>query len=484
MELRLPAPCLVVLVGPSKSGKTTWAESGFRPTEIVSSDRLRAMVGSGEDDQSASTPAFDLLERIVAERMRRGLTTVIDTTGLDPTARARWIEVGHGSSIPVYAVVFDTPPDVMEQRNRESDRPIPIGVLKRQISRLRSTLPLLTDEGFDGVHTPSPPALVTPRIRTAHETTAQTPKAVVSRFDWEGDLAENLTSIALRAEAAGFRDLWVMDHFRQIPGVGREWEDIPEAYAALSFVAARTTTIRLGALVSGITHRHPVVLGKTIATLDVLSGGRAVCGLGIAWNRDEHEAFSIPFPTVTERYRVLEDTLEMLPLLWGKGSPPFRGRTFASSGLTCYPRPIQDHIPVMVGGSGERRTLRLVAKHADACNLFGDPETIAAKVEVLRAHCSEMGRDPTEIEVTHLLTVLSAPDRAALRDRIDMLRGRNRTPEEYATRANAGTPEDHISLFSAYDEAGATHSIVVLPDVAMEGSVESFSGVIRGMASG
>jgi alkanesulfonate monooxygenase SsuD/methylene tetrahydromethanopterin reductase-like flavin-dependent oxidoreductase (luciferase family) len=273
-----------------------------------------------------------------------------------------------------------------------------------------------------------------------------------------------------------------MDHFRQIPGVGREWEDIPEAYTALSYIAGQTTTIRLGALVTGITHRHPIVLGKMVATLDVLSGGRANCGLGIAWNRDEHAAYGMAFPPVAERYRLLEDTLEMLPLLWGKGSPSFEGQTFSSPGLICYPRPIQGRIPVMVGGSGERRTLRIAAKHADACNLFGDPDVIAHKVAVLRSHCADLDRDPREIEVTHLLTVLSAPDRNALRDRIERLRGRNRTAEEYAARAGAGIPDDHLALFSAYSRAGADHSIVVLPDVSMEGSIESFAEVIEGMA--
>jgi alkanesulfonate monooxygenase SsuD/methylene tetrahydromethanopterin reductase-like flavin-dependent oxidoreductase (luciferase family) len=136
----------------------------------------------------------------------------------------------------------------------------------------------------------------------------------------------------------------------------------------------------------------------------------------------------------------------------------------------------------MIGGSGERRTLRLVALYADACNLFGDPATVGSKVEVLRRHCEEAGRDATEVEVTHLLTVLSAPDRKALRERVDTLRGRNRTAEEYARRANAGTPDDHVALFGAYRSAGATHSIVALPDVSLDGSIESFGSVIEAMS--
>jgi F420-dependent oxidoreductase-like protein len=484
MELRLPAPCLVVLIGPSKSGKSTWAMDTFSMTEIVSSDRLRGMVGAGEDDQSAGTAAFDLLERIVTERVRRGLTTVIDTTGLSGEDRSRWVDLAHGASMPVHAIVFDTPPEVCARRNKESDRPLPASVLKRQVSRFRAAREAIEGEGFDGIHRPVATEMVVPQLSEPQPLLVAAPAGshtfglLVSRFNWEGDLAENLASIARRAEAAGFRDFWVMDHFRQIPGVGREWEDIPEAYSALSYIAAHTTSLRLGVLVTGITHRPPVVLGKSIATLDALSGGRVNCGLGIAWNHDEHRAYGIPFPTVSERYEVLEDTLQMLPLLWGKGSPAFEGKTFSSPALTCYPRPVQEHIPIMIGGSGERRTLRLVAQYADACNLFGSPEMVAGKVEVLHRHCEALGREPEQVEVTHLVTVLSAPDRESLRTRVDQLRARNRTAEEYAARANAGTPTDHVSLFGRYHESGADHSVVVLPDVALEGSIESFSEVI------
>ena len=165
-----------------------------------------------------------------------------------------------------------------------------------------------------------------------------------------------------------------MDHFRQIPQVGRPWEDIPEAYTTLAFLAGVTKQIRLGALVTGIGHRHPVVLGKMVATLDVLSGGRVTLGLGIGWDRREHEGYGIPFPPVPARYQQLEDTLRMLPLLWGKGSPSFSGTTFSAPELICYPRPIQDPIPILIGGSGERRTLRLVARYGDACNLLGLPD--------------------------------------------------------------------------------------------------------------
>jgi F420-dependent oxidoreductase-like protein len=426
MELHLPAPSLVVLIGASGAGKSTWAQANFSSGEIVSSDRLRGMVGAGEDDQAASTAAFDLLERIVVERVRRGLTTIIDTTGLDRDDRLRWATLAHDASMPAYAVVFDTPADVCLSRNRASERPIPVAVVRRQLSRFRTASDEVGSEPFDGVLHPQPTTTVTPQAVSGREAPisevagGHTFGLMVSRFNWpQGDLGAQLVSVASRAEEAGFRDLWVMDHFRQIPGVGRDWENIPEAYTALAYLAGVTSTIRLGALVTGITHRHPVVLGKMIATLDVLSGGRANCGLGIAWNREEHEGYGIEFPSVGDRYQVLEDTLQMLPLLWGKGSPSFEGATFSASDLTCYPRPVQEHIPIMIGGSGERRTLRLVARYADACNLFGTPEVVAGKVGVLGRHCEDLGRDPASVETTHLVTVLSALDRKALRDRVD-----------------------------------------------------------------
>ena len=489
MGLRLPAPSLIVLVGPSGAGKSTWAAEHFAPNEIVSSDALRAVVGAGEDDQTASPAAFDLLDRIVTERMRRGLTTVIDTTGLDVDTRARWIALGGEAGVEVHAIVFDTDPEICEQRNDAGSRPIPKAVLRKQMARFRQAKNDLGDEAFDGVHVEQPVVISAVSAATSTEQRAgsepeQKPVdhsfgLIVSRFDWNGVLSSTLSDIAQRAEAAGFRDIWVMDHFRQIRGVGRPWEDMPEAYATLGFIAGVTTHLRLGAMVTGITHRHPVVLGKTIASLDVLSGGRAICGLGIAWDSEEHDAYGIDFPDVKTRYDILEETLQMLPLLWGKGSPEFRGTHIDADELICYPRPIQDPIPILIGGSGESRTLRLVARYADACNVFGDPDRVRHKVEVLHRHCADLNRDPDEIEVTHLTTALAAPDRRSLRERVDYLRDRNTTPESYMKRNNAGTIDDLEALFTAYADAGADHSIVALPDVAWEGSIETFGEMIE-----
>ena len=288
----------------------------------------------------------------------------------------------------------------------------------------------------------------------------------IPRF--EGPAAEhrdNLAAVARAAEDAGFDSLWVMDHFLQIPFVGREWEDMLESYTTLAYLAGVTSRIRLGALVTGITYRNPAHLGKILATLDVLSGGRAICGLGAAWNEREHLLYGYEFPPLARRYAVLEDALRLLPLLWGPGSPRFEGRTLSTPEAVCYPRPLQEHLPVLVGGSGERRTLRLVAQYADACNLFGDVATVRRKVAVLHAHCADVGRDPAEIEVTTLGTILAAPDAETLAGRVDALRPPDLSPERYAARVNAATIDDHIGRFREYAEAGVGTAIISLPEL-------------------
>jgi F420-dependent oxidoreductase-like protein len=222
----------------------------------------------------------------------------------------------------------------------------------------------------------------------------------------------------------------VMDHFLQIPPVGRHWEDMLDSYTTLGFLAGRTESIRLGTMVTGVTYRNLAHLAKIVATLDVLSGGRAIAGIGAAWFEREHRAYGWRFPPRAERYAMLEDALELLPIMWGKGAPSYQGRTIEVAEAVCYPRPLQERVPILVGGSGEQVTLRLVARHADACNLFGDPDTVRHKVEVLRAHCTREGRDPAEITVTNL-TTLGAP-----------------------------SVDDHLGRYRQYAEAGVQEAIV------------------------
>lgn len=493
METRLPAPCLVVLIGPGASGKSTWAAEHFAADEVVGSDRLRATVGAGEDDQGASQDAFDLLEQIVRMRISRGLTTVIDTLGFDDGRRAGWIEAAHDAGIPAYAVLFETDSETCKRRNAERGRPIPSSVLRKQFTRFRTVQQEVAGEAFDRVLDEQPVAVVSPQfVASAPSPAEPRPEPVghtfgllLSRFNWPGDRTDRrhqLEAVARRAETAGFTDLWVMDHFRQIPTVGRPWEDMLESYTTLAFLAGVTDSIRLGALVSGVTYRNPAHLGKIVATLDVLSGGRALCGVGLGWDSAEHEGYGWAFPPNSERYEILEDTLQILPLVWGKGSPDFSGKRIEARELVCYPRPIQEKIPILLGGSGEKRTLRMAAQYADACNVFGPPERVRHKVSVLEKHCQDLGRDRAEVKVTHLTTVLTSADREGLRARVELLRGRNQSIEEFSRRNNAGTVDDQVAFFSAYHDAGAAHSIVSIPDVHLDDSIESFARVIANLA--
>jgi len=224
------------------------------------------------------------------------------------------------------------------------------------------------------------------------------------RFDWAGGpvgIADGVTDLAQRAEALGVRTLSVMDHFFQMEAAAPPQDPMLEGYTALGFVAGRTRTLRLRTLVTGVTYRHPGVLAKTVTTLDVVSGGRAELGIGAAWYEREHRGLGVPFPPVAERFERLDEAIRICLQMWSDDDGPFDGRHYQLAETLCHPAPVSSPRPrIMIGGSGERKTLRLVAQYADACNIFGGPEEIAHKLTVLRRHCDDVGRDPAEIEVT------------------------------------------------------------------------------------
>jgi F420-dependent oxidoreductase-like protein len=481
--MRLPSACLVVLVGPSGSGKSHWAAENFRAEQIVSSDALRAAVGVSEHDQQAGTDAFEVLDLIANRRLARRLLTVVDTLGLDADRRAVYLDLARRHQVPAHVVVFDTPADVCRARNRVRARPVPAQVLAAQLAGRDQVAGGLAAEGFDGVHRPEPVEIV-PREMAAQPGAGPAPARL--RFGLQlssfpggpGPFAKRLAETAAVAEAVGFTSLWVMDHVVQIPQMGRPWEDLPESWTTLAWLAARTRTIRLGTLVTGVTLRNPAHLAKIVATLDVLSGGRAVCGLGLAWWEWEHHLYGWPFPPTADRYARLEDTLQLLPVMWGPGSPPFKGRVLEVAETICYPRPVQEHVPILVGGSGERMTLRLAARYADACNLFGEPETVARKRSILARHCEAAGRDPAEVRVTHLSTAVAAASRRELAAVVDRLRPGGSTPEQATEHLAAGTVSDHVDRFRRLAGAGVQTAIVSLPDVFTPGALESFGQVI------
>jgi F420-dependent oxidoreductase-like protein len=470
--LRLPDPCLVVLVGATGAGKSHWAREWFAPEQVVSSDRLRAVVGAGERDQRASRDAFEVLDLIVAKRLGRKLTTVIDSTGLDAKRRAAWRELAARAGVPAYAVVCAVPAAVVRERNRARAVPVPSKVVTAQLAEAERVPEQLAGEGFAGVHDATgpvqlvPPAFLAAPAAAARQKEAPMPLEFglqVPRFGFPGAPAATaaaLADVARAAERAGFTSLWVMDHFVQIPQVGREWEDMLESYTTLGYLAGVTERIRLGTLVTGIAYRNLGHLAKIIATLDVVSGGRALCGLGAGWFEREHNLYGWAFPPLRERFARLEDALELLPLMWGPGAPRFEGRTVTVEEAICYPRPLQERIPILVGGSGERRTLRLVARHADACNLFGDPDRVRHKVAVLHQHCAAEGRDPADVTVTHLQAarVIAAG--------------------EAREGLGAGTVDEQVGRYRELAEAGVQTAIVSLRDTDGAAAVERFGAVV------
>ncbi|GAA4245590.1 LLM class flavin-dependent oxidoreductase [Dactylosporangium darangshiense] len=457
--LTLPEPCVVVLVGPGAAGKSTWAAANFRADRIVSSDALRALAGAGEDDIAASADAFELLESVVERRVRRRLTTVIDTLGLDADRRRRWVALAREHGLPCVAIAFDTPAAECRARNRaRAQKRIPADALTQQLRAWARTKDVLAADGFSAVHLETPVRVVPQAFADATQAAQRQREAPASlRFGLHvGEFkGVDVRATARAAEEAGFDAVYVMDHFRQIPQIGRAWDDFLESYTTLAYLAACTERVRLGALVTGVTYRNVAHLGKILATLDVLSGGRAVCGLGLAWFKEEHTAYGWPFPSVRERYALLEDALRFLPLLWGKGSPRFEGRVLSVPEAMCYPRPVQERIPIVVGGNGERHTLRLAAQYADAANVMGDLATVRRKAEVLR------GYNP-HTRLTHLSTALVAADDRGVERLVEAGRGR-RPRETYAASVHAGTVADHVGRFRQLAEAGVSEVMLRLP---------------------
>jgi F420-dependent oxidoreductase-like protein len=266
-------------------------------------------------------------------------------------------------------------------------------------------------------------------------------------FSWPGGpstIAPQLADIASAAEDAGFSSLWVMDHFFQLPegaGWGGPDEPMLEAYTTLGFLARSTSRIRLGALVGGVHLRHPGILVKTATTLDVLSGGRSYFGLGAGWYEREARGLGVPWPSRSERFGLVEDTVRLALAMWADDRSPFGGRLTRAEEPISVPAPVaRPHPPIMIGGNGERRTLQLVARYADACNiLVPDPGESRRKLEVLRGHCQNFGRPYEEIEKTSLI--------------------------ETDLRAGRQSRSEVVAALRAQADEGIEHAIVNMPDV-------------------
>ncbi|TAL01678.1 MAG: LLM class F420-dependent oxidoreductase [Rhodospirillaceae bacterium] len=235
----------------------------------------------------------------------------------------------------------------------------------------------------------------------------------VPNFTYPGGSAQigaTLGAIARAADDAGFYSLWAMDHFFQIMTVGPPENDMLEGYSTLTYLAALTKKVKLGTLATGVIYRYPGILVKTATTLDVLSGGRAYFCIGAAWFEQEAKGLGVPFPPIATRFEQLEEALQIAKQMWSDRNGPYHGKHYRLEETLCVPQPLsRPHPPIMVAGGGEKKTLRLVAQYADACNLFGDAAAVNAKLTVLKRHCDTLGRDYAAIEKTALSTAHLAP---------------------------------------------------------------------------
>ena len=476
-HVAMPDPALVVLIGPSGSGKSTWAAARYLPREIVSSDELRGIVGSGPHDLDASDDAFSLLDQIVGARSGRGLTTIIDTLGLDPARRSVYLGQARKARLPAVAVVFDTDAAACRERNRARDRPVPAAVLNAQLRKMREVVAELAAEGWDlvvqaeggaqpvRVHQQSPESARSQEPAQARSEPGRLDFILhISRFAWGEDPAGWLKAMAASAANAGFRGIALMDHLIQIPQVDRAWEPIPEPLVTLGMLAGLESGLRLGTLVTPVTFRAPGVLAKAMATLDVLSGGRAFCGMGAGWWDREHAAFGLSFPSARDRLDNLETAIETVRALWLPGTKAYRGERVQLPETTCYPRPLSP-IPIIVGGSGERRTLQIVARLADGCNLPADIDVLDTKLAVLREHCAKVGRDMTDIEITVLDIPVIGRNREHTAQIVERLRGRV-SAAAFARRHHAGIAADHVTRYRQLAMRGVGTVFVALPDLA------------------
>jgi F420-dependent oxidoreductase-like protein len=291
----------------------------------------------------------------------------------------------------------------------------------------------------------------------------------IPNFNYPGvepeQLLDKLTEIAATAESSGFDSIWVMDHLNQIPGVGPMHNWMLEGNTVLAALAARTTKLNLGLMVGGVTYRNPALMAKVTTSIDVLSGGRAVLGIGAAWFEAEHRAFGYEFPPIAERFERLEDALRIARAMFTEDQATVIGTHHRVESILNRPRPIRGDIPIMVGGSGERKTLRLVAQYADASNVFGNVEKVRHLMGVLEGHCQDVGRDPAQITKTKLGTLAIASTEEAAQAKLAPLRERGLPEERIAAVTIAGDSDSVGEQVAAHLGAGLDGLVVNMPDV-------------------
>ncbi|MGA2210713.1 MAG: LLM class F420-dependent oxidoreductase [Acidimicrobiales bacterium] len=282
-----------------------------------------------------------------------------------------------------------------------------------------------------------------------------------SGFD-SGDLFGHIAGLVTAAERSGFDSVWVMDHYLQLPPLGGPDQPMLEAYTLLGALAARTERVQLGTLVTGVTYRNPALLAKIVTTLDIISRGRAILGIGGAWYDVEHRALGVAYPSDRVRLDMLEEAVQVCRAMFTGDDVSFEGQHYRLDHARNLPRPVRAGGPrIMIGGGGEKRTLRLVAQYADACNVTGDVSTVAHKIEVLHRHCADVGRDPAEVDITWMTALIlttSDENTAEMRD----ILAASASPEEVAG-FTVGQAHEIPDLVAGHLAAGVAEVIFSAP---------------------
>jgi len=292
-------------------------------------------------------------------------------------------------------------------------------------------------------------------------------------YDGQGtQIIDTLSTLAKTAEQLGYESLWMMDHFHQIEYVGKPDEPMLEGWTTISVLAGITSKLKFGTMVTGNIYRHPSVLAKIGATLDVLSKGRLILGIGAGWNEAESRAYGIPFPSTRERLERLDEAVQLIQKMWTEEKANFSGKYYKIENAICNPKPIQKPGPmILIGGSGEKYLLRTVAKYGDACNLFGSAQTVKKKLDVLRDHCKAVGRDYDSIVKTKLTRLLISEDEGMIKGVVENMSKMMPPGMNVDEMMLYGTPEQVREKLSDFSNVGVQCMIM---SVGGPGELQSF----------
>ena len=285
------------------------------------------------------------------------------------------------------------------------------------------------------------------------------------RFSFWPNPSQSYTDVlelCQHAEATGWDGVWYADHF--MPNAEDTSAPWPEAWTTLSAIGARTERVRIGTLVSGNTYRHPAVLAKMAATLDHITNGRVVLGLGSGWQENEHTQYGLPFYTVNERLRRLDEACQVIQMLYNNAKSDFDGECYQLQSASLEPKPVQQPLPLLIGGGGEKVTLKITARYANEWNVWGDPAILRHKMAILDEHCAAIGRDPAEIQRSAVALLFMSDDNAFLENM------RNTT---MAQPSIIGTPTEVRDVIAQYEEAGVNE--IIVPDFTMGGKPQKLA---------